>query len=870
NKRVPSRFDNTVCDLNNKLSKCVVEESTNGNSVDREGREGVVSQENSKVSCEEMVNDKLNGSDLECNAEEKGKETKDVGKVDCMSDEIGDTVEQNLRSCNEHGMKLVLENSPWMVRGRLLIVQKWNPNVSFEKAEPSTIPLWIKLYDVPLEAWTSQGISTLASGLGKPMVMDDITTRTCQLTLTKNIGKEKNAIEKPMNENGTNSSNNQKKNPVNRSNQFAALDGYNDEIEQGINKEQKKEEGVAILTQYKEAKANESKLPMQKTKLDWIKEGDRNTAYFHKIVKSRQNKYGIESICDETGTRYEREKVPEQFVKHFQMFLGKEVAVKAMDTMDDIFTCKLTNDEASMMIRDVKNEEIKKVNSTLISFVPKIPTPHKVSEFRPIACCNVLYKCISKILTERIKSGLEKLVNVKQSVLIPGRQIHDNILITQELLRGYNRKNGAKRCALKIHLQKAYDTSYGYFKGARGLRQGDPISPYLFTLVMEVLSLLMDKNTQNNGFKYHHGCKDLKITHLCFADDLMMFCHGDVQSVKIIKKTIDEFSEYSILHPNMNKSTIFFWSVCENKKNGILDAVKFQKGKLPMKYLGVPLLAKCLGVADCKCLIHKVKAKVGDWKNKCLSYASRVQLIAYVLASMQLYWALVYLLPKTLVKEIDKVLKGFLWNQSDTYSGKAKLAWKIVCRPKNQGGLGFKPLMKLKNKSIWNVDSEYNDRWSWRNLLELRDKMKPHVKMIVGNGDKISVWYVKWDEYGPLSKFISDGEIYNAIFNKEACVADMVKDRSWISPNEWWNKFPQLKNIKVPSLNSGNDKAVWINKKGVVVPFTTKGVWQSVKTDYNEANWNKLKDKIYAHYSSNDWTVIIKNLVENFCNNSIK
>ncbi|GKA53579.1 hypothetical protein Tco_0746894, partial [Tanacetum coccineum] len=295
------------------------------------------------------------------------------------------------------------------------------------------------------------------------------------------------------------------------------------------------------------------------------------------------------------------------------MFLGKEVAVKAMDTMDDIFTCKLTNDEASTMIRDVTNEEIKSAMFGIADI--KAPGPDGFT-----AC---FFKKDWRIIEQ------------------------------DELLRGYNRKNGAKRCALKIDLQKAYD----------------------------------------------------------------------------IKK---EF----------------------------LDAVKFQEGKLPMKYLGVPLLAKCLGVADCKCLIGKVKAKA-------------------------------------VVKEIDKVLKGFLWNQSDTCSGKTSLE-------------DYVNRVKLKNKSIWNVDSEYNDSWCWRNLLELRDKMKPHVKMIV------------------------DREIYNAIFNKEACVADMVKDGSWIWPVEWWTKFPHMKNIKVPSLNSGNDKAVWINKKGVVVPFTIRGVWQSVRIDYNE------------------------------------
>lgn len=73
---------------------------------------------------------------------------------------------------------------------------------------------------------------------------------------------------------------------------------------------------------------------------------------------------------------------------------------------------------------------LKEINASVISLIPKIPTTNKVSDFRPIACCNVLYKCISKVLTNRIKDGLEKVVRLNQSAFIPGRHIPDNILIT--------------------------------------------------------------------------------------------------------------------------------------------------------------------------------------------------------------------------------------------------------------------------------------------------------------------------------------------------------------------------------------------------------------------------------------------------------
>lgn len=79
-----------------------------------------------------------------------------------------------------------------------------------------------------------------------------------------------------------------------------------------------------------------------------------------------------------------------------------------------------------------------------------------------------------------------------------------------------------------------------------------------------------------------------------------------------------------------------------------------QVGKLPVKYLGVPLITKRLGLNECKQLVDKVKTKVGDWKNKFLSYAGRLQLVAYVLATMQLFWASVFLIPKRSVKDVEK------------------------------------------------------------------------------------------------------------------------------------------------------------------------------------------------------------------------
>lgn len=151
------------------------------------------------------------------------------------------------------------------------------------------------------------------------------------------------------------------------------------------------------------------------------------------------------------------------------------------------------------------------------------------------------------------------------------------------------------------------------------------MSPYIFTLVMKIFTQLLFKHINSeNGFKYHWGCKQLKLSHLCFADDLLVLCYGDLKSAKVIKRVLEEFSAISGLKPNLGKSTVFFGNVGERHMNDILSILPFKVGKLLVSYLGVPLVTKQIGFNDCKILIDKVKSKVNNWKNKMLSYAGRL------------------------------------------------------------------------------------------------------------------------------------------------------------------------------------------------------------------------------------------------------
>ncbi|GKC16679.1 putative reverse transcriptase domain, reverse transcriptase zinc-binding domain protein [Tanacetum coccineum] len=179
---------------------------------------------------------------------------------------------------------------------------------------------------------------------------------------------------------------------------------------------------------------------------------------------------------------------------------------------------------------------------------------------------------------------------------------------------------------------------HGYFKGQRGLRQGDPMSPYLFTLIMEILTLMLQRRVrEDDSFTYHRYCDKLDIINLCFADDLFLFAHGDANSAQVIMGALDEFKLASGLTPSLPKSTAYFCNVLNHTKLSIFNILPFEEGHLSVKYLGVPLISSRLIYWDCRKLIEKVQNHINDWKNKSLSAAGRLQLVQSVIGSLHVY-----------------------------------------------------------------------------------------------------------------------------------------------------------------------------------------------------------------------------------------
>lgn len=238
--------------------------------------------------------------------------------------------------------------------------------------------------------------------------------------------------------------------------------------------------------------------------------------------------------------------------------------------------------------------------------------------------------------------------------------------------------------------------SAGYFKSSRGLRQGESISPYLFVLVMEVFSRVLLSRFAAGYISYHPGTADLEISHLMFADDVMVFFDGSSSSLHGIHETLDDFAGWSGLHLNIEKTTLYHAGLSPTDMT-MIAAYGFPNGTLHVRYLGLPLMSRKLHISEYSPLLEKIKAKFNGWAVKSLSFAGRAQLISSVIYGTVNFWMSSFMLPKGYIRKIESLCSKFLWSGSIETHTKAKVAWSTCCLPMNEGGLGFKRF------SVWNA-----------------------------------------------------------------------------------------------------------------------------------------------------------------------
>jgi hypothetical protein len=339
-------------------------------------------------------------------------------------------------------------------------------------------------------------------------------------------------------------------------------------------------------------------------------------------------------------------------------------------------------------------------------------------------------KLFTKVLANRLRAAIPRIVDADQTGFIHGRSISEIFVYAADLLSCcFKRK--VPTVVLKLDFKKAFDSveweslasilrARGFddrwcdwidcvlrtgkttimLNGVpgrwitcrRGLRRGDPISPYLFIIVADVLQRLIQK-ASTNGDLCHPLNQTLPCPVLQYANDTLILTKGDTSSMTVLKQILDDFSFATGLTINFHKSTFVPMHVPDMEAAAMATVLGCSISSFPQTYLGLPLSPHKLRVADYKPLIDSFDRFLTGWKAKLLSFAGRLILVNAVLGGLTIYFMSSHLLPKTVLERLDARRRALLWMGEDKCNGsQCLIKWTHLLQTKDCGGLGIKNL----------------------------------------------------------------------------------------------------------------------------------------------------------------------------------
>ncbi|XP_008788907.2 uncharacterized protein LOC103706552 [Phoenix dactylifera] len=461
--------------------------------------------------------------------------------------------------------------------------------------------------------------------------------------------------------------------------------------------------------------------------------------------------------------------------------------------------------------------------ATFITLIPKRQNAAEPCHFRPISLCTTLYKVVARIMVGRMKPLLPGIISQEQGAFVAGRNISHNVMLAQEMM--WDLRRASKRhslMAVKLDMERAYDRirwsflqraleAYGFprqwigwvmgcvreprfsilingtptpfFESSIGLRQGCPLSPYLFIICADVLSRSLQRACASRELEaYVPATGAHPLTHLLFADDCLLMARARTSVARVLRRVVAAYCAASGQRVNFSKSTISFSPSTESgvrqEIRGILQ-IPEQEGTLT--YLGVPTIGRRLRVVECSGLVQRVQSRLEGWRASSLSMMGRVTMVRAVLGSIPVYLMANTVVPKTVLLRIERLLRDFLWGSYGGGHGVHLVAWEQVCRPTSEGGLGVQSLIErreafiarhaarfiLEPHGFWSqvmaarygrgalgvAQSGRRVSFMWRKIGRYLPSVSAHIRCLIGDGRSIDVTGDSWVDSLPLSSW---------------------------------------------------------------------------------------------------------------------
>ncbi|KAJ6835850.1 uncharacterized protein M6B38_329970 [Iris pallida] len=651
----------------------------------------------------------------------------------------------------------------------------------------------------------------------------------------------------------------------------------------------------------------------QRAKCTWLKDGDRCTKFFYDVIRTRQHRNSIPRLLNAEGRLVGDPVAIQEEAVRFYTYLYQQTDYASM--FPALVTKRLVSRHGnSLLLAPVRMEEVeeivmkanpnkapgpdgfssgffkrhwgvlkapvlaavqeffvegrllKEMNHTFLTLVPKKEGATSLADFRPIACCNFLYKIITNLMCRRMEGIMQGLVSRNQAAFIKGRSIAEHSLLAHEMVREFSKPGGMKAC-VKLDLRKAYDTvnrdflchlmlamgfdgrwvarvrecicsptfsvliqgtPYGYFSRNRGLRQGDPLSPYLFTLVMEYFTCMIDIAVHCGRIVPLFRLVSPAVSHLIYADDLLVLLQPTMRGMRALSDIMEEFGRLSGLQLNREKSRVYFSSRCTLQEERAF-ALGVDRGELPVKYLGVPLTVNYAREQDCHSLVDFAQKRVEGWQAAGLSFGGRIELVRSVIAGIAMFWLQSIQIPSATIRKVEAICSNFIWR-----GGIHAISWDQLCRPREEGGVGLRPFQEvrkaacmkmawkfIKGGSLWAdwMTSRYLRRtnfWACRidnnfsvtfkAILRCRPVLQTAIRRRMKDGSTTDLWRDPW--LGSRSLLEILGEQMDREAGRGLTCSRILRDGVW-RPEDYPYTAPLAAEIQLIIIDTSLTEDTW-------------------------------------------------------------